>query len=203
MRTKLFSNDTFLLPIYLISLIFFIGCATGGIPADPVDNKKAEEVLGEYVIQPGDSLLIDIIENTNTSRTVLVRPDGKISLPQLNDIYAAGLTALQLREKLIKEYQDFYNVVEVTVTVTGITGYKINVIGEVRRPGQIILTDKTTFLEAISLAGGLSEWAKSKKLYIMRENEGDQKRIDVNYNNILQGKDEDIWILPGDMIVVP
>lgn len=203
MRHRLLRFNTILLSLYLILSLSLIGCATGGIAADQADNIKAEERLSEYIIQPGDSLLIDVIENTNTSRTIPVRPDGKISLPQVNDVHAAGLTALQLRENLIKEYQDFYNVVEVTVTVTGITGYKINVIGEVNRPGQIILTDKTTFLEAISLAGGLNEWAKSKKIYIMREIDGEQKRIKVNYNNIIEAKDEDIWILAGDMIVVP
>jgi len=177
-----------------------MACATGGVPAD---NKRAEEILSEYVIQPGDSLLIDIIENTTISRTVPVRPDGKISLPQLNDIQAAGLTALQLRENLIKEYRRFYKVVEVTVTVTGITGYKINVIGNFNRPGQIVFHDKTTFLEAISLAGGLGEWANPKKIYIIREIDGQQKRIKVNYKDILAGKAEDIWVLPGDIIVAP
>lgn len=200
MNHNLIRQGSLFLPLFLIPLLAFIGCATVGIPAD---NKRAQEILSEYVIQPGDSLLIDIMENTNTSRTVPVRPDGKISLPQLNDIQTAGLTALQLRENLIKEYKRFYNVVEVTVTVTGITGYKINIIGNVNQSGQIILHDKTTFLEAISLAGGLGEWANLRKIYIMRKVDGEQKKIKVNYKNILQGKEEDIWILPGDMIVVP
>lgn len=200
MNHNLIRQGCLFLSLFLIPLPAFIGCATGGIPAD---NKRAEEILSEYIIQPGDSLLIDIIENTNISRTAPVRPDGKISLPQLNDIQAAGLTALQLRENLVKEYERFYNVVEVTVTVTGITAYKINVIGEVKRPGQIIFRDKTTFLEAISLAGGLGEWANPKKIYIIREIDGQQKRIKVNYKDILAGKAENIWVLPGDIIVAP
>lgn len=195
--------------LFLILLIAFMGCATRGIPANPAENEKAEEILKEYSIQPGDSLLIDIIENNTISRTVNVRPDGKISLPQINDIHAAGLTALQLRENLLKVYQQFYNVVEVTVTVTNSTGYKINVIGNVARQGPIILHDKTTFLEAISLAGGLTDWARSKKIYIMREIDGfigevyGEKKINVNYNNVLKGNEKNIWILPGDLIVVP
>lgn len=200
MNHNLIRQGCLFLSLFLIPLLAFIGCATGGVSAD---NKRAEEILSEYIIQPGDSLLIDIIENTNISRTVPVRPDGKISLPQLNDIQAAGLTALQLRENLVKEYERFYNVVEVTVTVTGITAYKINVIGEVKRPGQIIFRDKTTFLEAISLAGGLGEWANQKKIYIIREIDGQQKRIKVNYKDILAGKAENIWVLPDDIIVAP
>jgi len=200
MNHELIRQGSPFLVLVLILLLVFMACATGGVPAD---NKRAEEILSEYVIQPGDSLLIDIIENTTISRTVPVRPDGKISLPQLNDIQAAGLTALQLRENLIKEYRRFYKVVEVTVTVTGITGYKINVIGNFNRPGQIVFHDKTTFLEAISLAGGLGEWANPKKIYIIREIDGQQKRIKVNYKDILAGKAEDIWVLPGDIIVAP
>jgi len=203
MHHNLIKDNTISLLLSLSLLIALFGCATGGIPAVPADNEKAKEVLSEYVIQPGDSLLIDIIENTNTSRTVPVRPDGKISLPQVNDIQAAGLTALQLRENLIKEYKQFYNVVEITVTVTGITGYKINVIGNVNRPGQLVLQDKTTFLEAISLVGGLGQWANAHKVYIIREIDGEQMRINLDFKNILKGKDKDIWILPGDMIVVP
>ncbi|MGA1824617.1 MAG: polysaccharide biosynthesis/export family protein [bacterium] len=189
--------------VFLILLIALIGCASGGITLTPSDNKKAEEILSEYIIQPGDSLQIDILENATTSKAVVVRPDGKISLPQLNDIQAAGLTALQLRENLLKEYKEFYNVIEITVAVTGLTGYKINIIGNVRRPGLIILNDKTTFLEALSLAGGLGDWANPKKIYIMRSLGDNMIKIKVNYKNILKGEEKDIWILPGDMIVVP
>jgi len=185
----------------MVSII--VGCASPGIPGRPADNKKAGKILSEYIIQPGDMLLIDIIENTTSSRTVPVRPDGKISLPQVNDVQAAGLTPLQLRENLIKEYSQFYTVVEVTVTVTGITGYKINIIGNVRSQGQIILHDRTTFLEAMSMAGGLDEWADRKKIYIMRKGDKGQEKIPLDYDKIIQGTAEDIWILPGDMIVVP
>ncbi|MGA1871188.1 MAG: polysaccharide biosynthesis/export family protein [bacterium] len=184
-----------------VSFLFTIlaGCVKKGISPNLVDNLKAEKILNEYQIQPGDTLLIDILENTNTSRTVNVRPDGKISLPQLNDIQAAGLTALKLRENLIEQFKKFYNVVEITVTVTNNTGYKVIFIGNVNNPGQLILKDKTTFLEAISLAGGLSEWAKTGKIYIVR----DIQRINLDYDKVLEGKERDIWILPGDIIVVP
>jgi polysaccharide export outer membrane protein len=200
MSKRLIGDHKTLLSIFLIALLVFAGCATGGVPAD---NKRAEEILDEYVIQAGDTLLIDIMENTNIARTVPVRPDGKISLPLLNDVQAAGLTALQLRDNLAKEYKRFYNVVEVSVTVTGVTGYKIHITGNVNSPGQQILLDKTTFLEAISLAGGLGEWANPKKIYVMRNVDGEQKRIRVNYKDILGGKAENIWVLPGDTIVVP
>lgn len=188
--------------LLLIGLIFALlgGCATGWVPAD---NKAAEELLSKYIISPGDTLLIDIMEKENVSRTVLVRPDGKISLPLINDIQAAGLTALELREKLIKKLSKFYKVVDVTVTVTGITGYKVSIIGNVGSPGQKVLFDKTTFLEVISLAGGFGEWADIDDIYIIRKIDGERKKIKVDYNDILKGKKEDIWILPGDIIVVP
>lgn len=187
--------------LFLIPLLSFIACASsGGIRAN---NKLAEEILNKYIIQPGDTLLIDILENTNTSRTIPVRPDGKITLPQINDIQAAGLTPLQLRENLLNEYKLFYNVVEISVTVTNITGYKITIVGRVHRPGQITLPDKTTFLEAIAIAGGLQDWAKSKKIYIIREIAGNHKKINLNYNKILDSTEENIWVLPGDIIVVP
>lgn len=188
----------------LFTMIFGIlnGCATLNVPEEPPDNNRSEEILSEYIIQPGDSLLIDIIENVTLSRTVPVRPDGKISLPQVNDIQAAGLTPMQLRENLFKVYEQFYNVVEVAVTMTNMTGYKINVIGNVSRQGQIIMNDKTTFLEAISLAGGLGEWADTKNIFIMRRINGRKKRIRADYDKIIRGKKEDILMLPGDIIIV-
>lgn len=200
MKHRLIEDSKTLFSLFLIAVLAFTGCATGGVP---VDNKRAEEILSEYTIQPGDTLLVDIMENTNVSRTVPVRPDGKISLPLINDIQAAGLTALQLRENLIREYERFYTVVELSVAVTGVTGYKIHITGNVNAPGQQVLFDKTTFLEAISLAGGLGEWANSKKIYVMRKIDGEQKRIRVNYKDIVAGKAENIWVLPGDTIVVP
>lgn len=185
----------------LIPLFAFIACASSvGIRAD---NKSAEQLLNNYFIQPGDTLLIDILENTNTSRTVPVRPDGKISLPQVNDVQAAGLTPLKLRENLLNEYKRFYSVVEVSVTVINITGNKITIVGRVYRPGQVTLNDKTTFLEAIALSGGLTEWAKPKKIYIIRKIADRERKINTNYNKILNGKEENIWVLPGDIIVVP
>lgn len=190
-------------PILLLlwGLIFaFLGGCGGTLP---IDNKQAEQILRNYIISPGDMLLIDIMEEETISRTVPVRPDGKISLPLINDIQAAGLTAMELRKNLIKKLSKFYKIVDVTVTVTEVKGYKVNIIGNVNRPGVKILTAKTTFLEAISLGEGFSEWADVDDIYIIRQINGKRRKIKVDYEGILEGKKEDIWILPGDTIVVP
>lgn len=189
--------------ITLFISLTLLACSSGGVPISTNINKIAEKTLNEYIIQPGDILSIDIIEKNTTNRIVPVRPDGKISLPQINDIQAAGLSPLQLKDNLLTEYKNFFNLVEITVTVTSFAGSKISIIGFVNSPGQYILNDKTTFLEALSLAGGITELSDPKKINIIRYIDGKRRKFTINYNKILTGENEDIWILPGDIIIVP
>ncbi len=166
---------------------------------------NAQEPQNEYVIGPTDILEIQVWREPNFSRTVPVRPDGKITLPLLDDVRAAGLTPLQLKNKLEKALQKFINNPKVSVLVQEINSKKVYVLGQVNTPGEYPLKHNMTVMQALSLAGGLAEWADASHIVIIRNENGKQKRIKFDYKKVLKGKDLDKNILlePGDTIVVP
>ena len=132
-----------------------------------------------------------------------MRPDGKISLPLLNDVQAAGLTAMQLAGNIREGLTKFLNSPQVTVTVTQINSRRVFVTGEVGRSGALPLLPGMTALQALSSSGGFSQFAKIKGIYILRNESGKQTRIPYNYKAVLKGVQEDIILQSGDVIVVP
>ena len=172
-------------------------------------RKKAQaEVVAdtnEYTIGAEDILYIHVWKEETLSRTVPVRMDGKISLPLIDDIQAAGLTPLQLKEVLIKKLNEFVNVPNVSVTVTEANSFKVYVSGQVKTPAVYRLRGETTILQIIPMAGGFTEWANQKKVVIIRKENGKEKRMTVNYKNIVKGKDanSNIILKAGDTIIVP
>jgi len=158
-----------------------------------------------YVIGLGDMLEIFVWRNEQLSRDVIVRPDGKISLPLIQDIQAEGLTVLQLRDEITRRFDKHVNVPKVTIIVSQINSYKVNVLGRVMRPGVYPITGNTTLLEAISMAGGFSEWANKRKITVITHQGGKEKKIRVNYKKIASGKDpsQNIILKRGDTIIVP
>ena len=162
--------------------------------------------VGEsYTIGPEDVLHIHVWKEEALTRTVPVRMDGKISLPLLDDVQAAGYTARQLKEVLTKRLKDFIDNPNVSVTVMEANSYKVYVSGEVRSPGVYSLRSETTLLQIIPMAGGFTEWANQKKLLIIRKENGKEKRLIVNYKKVVRGNDPSLNILlkPGDTIIVP
>jgi polysaccharide export outer membrane protein len=131
--------------------------------------------------------------------------DGKISLPLIDDIQAAGYTARQLKEVLTKRLKEFIDNPNVSVTVVEANSYKVYVSGQVRSPGVYRLRSETTLLQIIPMAGGFTDWANQKKILIIRREGGQEKRITVNYKNLVSGKgpDSNIVLRAGDTIVVP
>ncbi|HQM30230.1 MAG TPA: polysaccharide biosynthesis/export family protein [Syntrophales bacterium] len=167
------------------------------------------EVKGEmpadtdsYVIGPEDSLYIHVWREELLTRTVPVRMDGKISLPVVNDVQAAGLTPLQLKEALTRQLKEFVDNPEVSVIVMEANSHKVYVSGEVRTPGVIRLKAETTILEIIPMVGGFTEWADKSDITIIRKENGQEKRIRANYNRIVKGKDPTVKLKAGDVIVV-
>lgn len=158
-----------------------------------------------YVIGPQDVLDINVWEEPAISRTVPVRPDGKISLPLLNDIQAAGLTPDQLGKEITTDLRKYVENPQVTVIVTAINSQRISILGEVNRPGTFQMLPKMTVLQALSDAGGFSPFAKLKDIYILRMVNGKQEKFPFNYKNVLKGNDpqENIVLKAGDTIVVP
>jgi polysaccharide biosynthesis/export protein len=160
---------------------------------------------GEYKIGPQDVVRIDVWKEPDISRTIPVRPDGKISLPLLSDVQAAGLTALQLADSIRDGYKKFINSPQVTVTVTDINSRRVYVSGEVGHPGALPLLPNMTVLQALTSSGGFTQFAKPKNIYILRTEDGKQVKHPFNYKEVINGKkpEDNILLQPGDTIVVP
>ncbi|HME13725.1 MAG TPA: polysaccharide biosynthesis/export family protein [Candidatus Acidoferrum sp.] len=165
-------------------------------------NGVSEE---EYKIGAQDVLRIDVWKETELTRTVPVRPDGKISLPLLNDVQAAGLTPSQLAGVLTEGLKKFINAPQVTVTVSEINSRRVYVTGEVAHAGAFPLLPNMTVLQALSSSGGFSQFAKTKAIYVLRLEDGKQVKHPFNYREVLAGRNQEqnIALLPGDVIVVP
>jgi polysaccharide biosynthesis/export protein len=168
-------------------------------PPEPAESSS------DYTIGPADTLDIAVWNNTAISRTVPVRPDGKISLPLLNDVQAAGLTPMQLREDLLKKLADFMPSPEVSVIVREIHSFKVSVIGEVKDPGQYALRRRATVLDAIALAGGFTQYAGRARIVILRPDGTSLKRVLFNYNRMVGAETppDDLFLKPGDVVVIP
>ena len=159
----------------------------------------------QYVIGAEDVLYIHVWKEEAFTRTVPVRIDGKISLPLVQEIKAAGLTALQLKEVLTRKLKEFVENPVVSVTVMEANSYKVYVSGQVKTPGVYRLRSETSVAQIIPMAGGFTEWANQKRILIIRNENGREKRITVNYKKILSGSDPslNITLKAGDAIVVP
>ena len=159
----------------------------------------------DYVIGPEDVLNINVWKEAEMSATVPVRPDGKISLPLLNDVQAAGLKPMQLAADITEKLKKYLEQPQVTVVVTQINSRRFFVLGEVSRPGAFPLLPGMTVLQAISSAGGFSQYANQSKVYVLRTENGKQQKIPFNYKEVLKGErtEQNIVLKPGDTIVVP
>lgn len=175
-------------------------------PAGSKMPTSAPPAISDYVIGPEDMLQITVWKNESLSRGLAVRPDGKISLPLLHDVQAAGLTPMQLQEKLAIALGEFMPNPEVSVTVTDVRSYRISVLGEVQKPGVLQLKSDTTVLEALALAGGFRDFASPSKIMILRKNgEGQTQKIPFNYNRVVKDNrsEGNVTLKAGDVVVVP
>ena len=159
----------------------------------------------EYKIGPQDVIRIDVWKEPEISRTIPVRPDGKVSLPLLNDVQAAGLTAMELAVSLRESLAKYLNNPQVTVTVTEINSRRVYLTGEVARPGSIPLLPNMTVLQALASGGGFTQFAKMKNIYVLRTEDGKQVKHPFNYKEVIKGNlaEQNIQLQPGDIIVVP
>jgi polysaccharide export outer membrane protein len=179
-------------------------------PLTPAASNKAAaaapaEASADYKIGPQDMVRVDVWKEPDVSRTIPVRPDGKISLPLLNDVQAAGLTAVQLANVIRDGLTKYITSPQVTVTVTEINSRRVYCNGEVMKPGAIALLPNMTALQAISSCGGFTQFARIKNIYILRVEDGKQVQHPFNYKDVIKGKkpEDNILLQPGDVIVVP
>jgi polysaccharide export outer membrane protein len=169
---------------------------SGGSTGGPIDPNR-------YVIGAEDSLQISVWKDPTLSGTVPVRPDGMISMNLVGDLKAAGLTPMALSADIAQRLKKYIQDPVVTVVVLGVNSQRIFAVGEVNKVGPIMLTPGMTPLQAIVSAGGLSQFANSKRIYILRTVAGKQQKIPFNYKAALKGDNEGILLIPGDTIVVP
>lgn len=174
-------------------------------PTAPPTKSELAQGQSEYKIGPQDMVRVDVWKEPDISRTIPVRPDGKISLPLLNDVQAAGLTAMQLAAAIREGLTKYVTNPQVTVTVTEINSKRVYVTGEVIRPGAQPLLPSMTVLQALTSAGGFTQFAKIKGIYVLRTEDGKQVKHPFNYKSVVNGKkpDDNILLQPGDTIIVP
>ncbi len=157
-----------------------------------------------YVIGPEDILDIYVWKETEFSRRVPVRLDGKISMPLVGEIQAVGLTPLKLELELIEKLKTYVEIPHVTVTVLEANSFKVYISGQVVKPGGYTLRSETNILQFIPMAGGFTEWANQRKILLIRKEGGREKRLFINYKKIVSGDDlsQNIVLKPGDTIIV-
>ena len=175
--------------------------------ATPTPSKTATGPLNispNYVIGADDALQITVWKEPNLSAaTIPVRPDGKITLPLVGDVTAAGLTPMQLAADLTERFKKYVTDPTVDVAVLGVNSKRIFMVGEVSRVGPIPITPGMTVLQAISTAGGLTAYANKKKIYILRGDPGKQEKVPFDYRKAVKGDMQGVTLQPGDTIVVP
>jgi polysaccharide biosynthesis/export protein len=171
--------------------------ASASVPT-PIDLATA------YQIGPEDVLEISVWKNPELSRTVPVRPDGKVSLPLVNDIQAAGLTPIDLRDQVTAKLSEYIPAPEVSVIVREVHSRKVTVAGAVKLPGRYELKSTMTVLEVIALAQGLTDFASRDRIVILRQNGPKTERIPFNYRKISDSAQQDNFLIrPGDIVFVP
>lgn len=157
-----------------------------------------------YIIGSSDTLNVTVWKEPTLSGPLLVRPDGKISMPLMGDIQASGLKPMTLASQISEKLKKFIKDPEVSVVVTSVHNNYVYLLGEVGKKGPVVMTPNMTLLEAISSGGGLTDFANKKKIYILRTVNGKQQRIPVDYKKALKGDESyNLSLQPGDTIVVP
>src|SRR2546421_7620854 len=159
----------------------------------------------DFVIGESDVLNVNVWREPEISQSVVVRPDGKISLPLIGEVPVSGLTPVQAQTLLANKLQSILTNPQVTVTVTEIRSRMVSITGEVAKPGAYPLLVPTTVLQLITNAGGLGQFATKKGIFVLRTVDGKQQRIPFNYSRVIKGEkaEQNILLYPGDTVVVP
>jgi len=193
--------------VTLIFLLAPLGCAGNSVKEAKVTKDKMVilHLADDYIIGQGDVLEIFVWRNEQLSREVVVRPDGKISLPLLQDVQAEGYSVVQLKNQITRMLTEHLDNPRVSVIIKAIKSYRVSVLGRVQNPGVYPITGNTTVAEAIALAGGFTEWADKGDITVVSNEGGQEKKVVINYKKIASGKDpsQNIVLKRGDIIIVP
>ncbi len=210
MRTKTNFGNKWNRRLILLALAF--GSFLSVLPASgqtsasaPAANSAAKPHDDTFVIGNDDVLAINVWKEPDISRSIPVRSDGRISLPLVGEVQAAGLTPAKLEKEIASRLKNYISEPEVTVMVQQVNSQKFNILGQVVKPGSYILANSPTVLDAIALAGGFRDFAKKKSIYVLRQGPSGEQRLPFNYKEVSQGKNmaQNIKLEPGDTIIVP
>jgi polysaccharide biosynthesis/export protein len=193
-------------PLVVLACLLYSGMSClAQRPAAPAHPVAASiSVPTGYLIGASDVLDITVWKEPAFSETIPVRPDGMVSMTLLGDLQAAGLTPMQLTAVVTQKLKQYIQNPRVSVVVTAVNSQRIYLLGEVAHAGPVPLTPGMTALQAISSAGGLTQFANGKKIYILRNEDGKQKKIALNYKDALKGDlRQNLVLKSGDTIVVP
>jgi polysaccharide export outer membrane protein len=201
-----------------LAVLMWMGILAAGLAAQTGAAQKSADAGGakpavdaqeatsppDYVIGADDTLHISVWKEPDLSETLPVRPDGKISMPLLNDVTAAGLTPLQLKDSITEKLKKYIADPRVTVVVTAMNSQRIFVSGEVQHTGAMALLPHMTILQALSHAG-FTQFANLKGIYLLRTSNGKQEKLPFNYKEVIKGNrpEQNIELKPGDTVVVP
>ena len=174
-------------------------------PGDPALQQGY--TTGDYKIGPEDVVEVIVWKSPDLSKVVSVLPDGKISLPLVGEVQAVGRTAAQLKTEIEARLKEFKETPNVSVVVQQVNSYSVYVLGEVAHAGKLQLKAYTTVLQAISVAGGFTQFASKNRIFVLRKSPatGAETRINISYDGIVSGADsaQNIVLIPGDTVVVP
>jgi polysaccharide export outer membrane protein len=187
-------------------LLLLLSCSAPVAPSLTATPSGEEELPSQdYLIGSEDTVEVQVWKNPDLSKTVTVRPDGKISLPLIGDMQAAGQSATQLTEAVTEKLKAYYKEpAQVTVIVHQVNSYVIYVLGEVKGQGKYVVRSGTTFLQAISLAGGFTPFASKNKITLRRKGSDGKERIFlIRYKDVLASQQANLILKPSDTILVP
>jgi len=195
---QVFSMGIKTIIVLLLAVSFSLPQEKQGATDKPVDNPN-------YVIGPEDVLQIRVWKEEGLTTIAAVRSDGMISLPLINDVQASGLTPLQLSESLTEKFRSFIVNPVVTVVLMEANSFKVFVTGQVRNPGVYRLRRETTLVQLITMAGDFTKEANPNKIVVIRREQGKDKRLHINYGEIIDGvnPEANVVLRPGDTVVVP
>ena len=178
------------------------GAASSSAKTAPTAAKPHDAT---FIIGNDDVLAINVWKEPDISRSIPVRSDGKISLPLVGEVQAAGQTPAALEKDIASKLKNYISEPEVTVMVQQVNSQKFNILGQVVRPGAYVIANSPTVLDAIALAGGFRDFAKQKSIYVLRQGPDGETRLPFNYKDVVQGKNmsQNIKLQPRDTIIVP
>ena len=182
-----------------------IGCLWICLSAAVSAQQPEASGPARYEVQPSDVLQVSVWKEPDLTQQVVVRPDGAFSFPIVGDVNAVGKTVEELRRELIQALTRIIPNPVVTVAVLEIKGNKVYVIGQVKQPGEFIVNPRVDVLQALSLAGGMTEFASPSEIFVLRRDNGQQRRLPFNLAAVLRGRDLDqnVLLRSGDVVVVP